>query len=67
MGTLKPGALDHGFVPAVAVTVWTLDSVTIPELSPPLIWTSPELALTTPRPAVVTGGNILELTGLPMT
>lgn len=29
-GTLKDGALDHGFVPAVAVTVCTLLRVTIP-------------------------------------
>ena len=30
IGTLNPGALDHGFVAAVAVTVGTLESVTVP-------------------------------------
>ena len=30
IGRLNPGALDHGFVPAVAVTVWTELSVTVP-------------------------------------
>jgi len=31
IGTLNPGALLQGFVPAVAVTVWTELRVTIPE------------------------------------
>lgn len=45
-GTLKPGALLHGLVAAVAVIVWTDDSVTIPLDSPPLIWISPDDAET---------------------
>ena len=32
MGMLKVGALDHGFVPAVAVTVCTEDMITVPLL-----------------------------------
>lgn len=31
-GTLNPGAEDHGLVPAVAVTVCTEDSVTVPDV-----------------------------------
>jgi hypothetical protein len=51
VGTLNEGALDHGFVAAVAVTVWTLESVTMPEVRnvPPLIWTSPDDAETMGR------------------
>jgi hypothetical protein len=46
IGMLKLGALLHGLVPAVAVTVWTDDSVIIPDDNPPEICTSPDEAET---------------------
>lgn len=57
IGILKPGALDHGLVPAVAVTVCTLESVTVPLVTVTgpvavtviwlLSWIRPEDTLTT--------------------
>ena len=50
MGTLNPGALDHGLVAAVAVTVCTLESVTVPD-----VMVMGPVAVTKRPPEVVTG------------
>lgn len=63
-GILKPGAEDHGFVPAVAVTVWTELRVTIPldravaELRLTSVEPAAPARIVTPRPPDVVTGAI---------